>query len=308
MTSDIPAAPADHAPPLGFRKARSPRLCRSGPRRRRCALRGRGAAPDAGAPQDAGTSVAGTPCAWRLCRARPAARGGIRIAAAGGLPGARFPRRAWLRSQDRAAERLHRLRPSRTDAFARLHDLPSFATPWPRRNRPRPGGRVGRCGAGRRVPDRTRRGGRPKASAPPARKRPAHEPHLGRAFSTSPMARSASCTMSASRSNRGEIVTIVGPNGSGKTSLLRAIIGATKPSAGRVRRKRGLRIGYVPQKAAYRPDASDHGRPFPAAGQQGDAGGLQGGARRGGRARTCSSGRCPSFRVGSSSASCWRVR
>lgn len=27
----------------------------------------------------------------------------------------------------------------------------------------------------------------------------------------------------------GEIVTIVGPNGSGKTSLLRAIIGAAKP-------------------------------------------------------------------------------
>ena len=27
----------------------------------------------------------------------------------------------------------------------------------------------------------------------------------------------------------GEIVTIVGPNGSGKTSLLRAIIGAVKP-------------------------------------------------------------------------------
>ena len=32
----------------------------------------------------------------------------------------------------------------------------------------------------------------------------------------------------------GEIITIVGPNGSGKTSLLRAIIGAVKPSQGRV--------------------------------------------------------------------------
>ena len=46
----------------------------------------------------------------------------------------------------------------------------------------------------------------------------------------------------------GEIVTIVGPNGSGKTSLLRAIIGATKPYAGRVNHKPGLKIGYVPQK------------------------------------------------------------
>ena len=46
----------------------------------------------------------------------------------------------------------------------------------------------------------------------------------------------------------GEIVTIVGPNGSGKTSLLRAIIGAVTPSAGRVTQKPGLRIGYVPQK------------------------------------------------------------
>lgn len=46
----------------------------------------------------------------------------------------------------------------------------------------------------------------------------------------------------------GEIVTIVGPNGSGKTSLFRAIIGATKPVAGRVLKKPGLKIGYVPQK------------------------------------------------------------
>ncbi|WP_170329758.1 metal ABC transporter ATP-binding protein [Ruegeria arenilitoris] len=46
----------------------------------------------------------------------------------------------------------------------------------------------------------------------------------------------------------GEIVTIVGPNGSGKTSLLRAIIGATKPSVGNVSLKPGLKLGYVPQK------------------------------------------------------------
>jgi len=48
--------------------------------------------------------------------------------------------------------------------------------------------------------------------------------------------------------NHGEIVTIVGPNGSGKTSLLRAIIGATKPAAGSVTLKPGLKVGYVPQR------------------------------------------------------------
>jgi zinc transport system ATP-binding protein len=47
---------------------------------------------------------------------------------------------------------------------------------------------------------------------------------------------------------RGEIVTIVGPNGSGKSSLLRALIGALRPLSGTVKRAKGLRIGYVPQK------------------------------------------------------------
>ena len=46
----------------------------------------------------------------------------------------------------------------------------------------------------------------------------------------------------------GEIVTIVGPNGSGKTSLLKAIIGATAPATGQVNVKPGVRIGYVPQR------------------------------------------------------------
>ena len=52
---------------------------------------------------------------------------------------------------------------------------------------------------------------------------------------------------------KGEIVTIVGPNGSGKTSLLKAIIGAVEPAKGCVTLKRGLKIGYVPQRLNFNP-------------------------------------------------------
>jgi zinc transport system ATP-binding protein len=45
----------------------------------------------------------------------------------------------------------------------------------------------------------------------------------------------------------GEIVTIVGPNGSGKTSLFKALIGAIEPAGGQIIRKPNLRVGYVPQ-------------------------------------------------------------
>lgn len=44
-------------------------------------------------------------------------------------------------------------------------------------------------------------------------------------------------------------IGIVGPNGSGKTSLLRILTGDLAPSFGHVYRMRDLRIGYVPQQA-----------------------------------------------------------
>ena len=46
----------------------------------------------------------------------------------------------------------------------------------------------------------------------------------------------------------GEIVTLIGPNGSGKSTSAKAAIGVLKPDEGRVERKAGLKVGYVPQK------------------------------------------------------------
>lgn len=48
--------------------------------------------------------------------------------------------------------------------------------------------------------------------------------------------------------SRGEIVTLIGPNGSGKSTSAKMAIGVAKPSEGKVSRKAGLKVGYVPQK------------------------------------------------------------
>ena len=48
--------------------------------------------------------------------------------------------------------------------------------------------------------------------------------------------------------HKGEIVTLIGPNGAGKTTLVRLLLGLMKTDIGRVFRKAGLKIGYVPQK------------------------------------------------------------
>jgi ATP-binding cassette subfamily F protein 3 len=56
----------------------------------------------------------------------------------------------------------------------------------------------------------------------------------------------AGLTLTVSKGGR---IAIVGPNGIGKTTLLRIIAGKDVPSAGSVHRSRELTIGYLPQEA-----------------------------------------------------------
>ena len=46
----------------------------------------------------------------------------------------------------------------------------------------------------------------------------------------------------------GEIVTLIGPNGSGKTTIARIMLGLQSPDTGSIRRRDALRVGYMPQK------------------------------------------------------------
>jgi zinc/manganese transport system ATP-binding protein len=65
---------------------------------------------------------------------------------------------------------------------------------------------------------------------------------------------------------RGELLAVLGPNGTGKTSLLRILLGLLEPSAGSVviegrpPRERSHRIGYVPQQRVFDRDIVLRGR------------------------------------------------
>jgi ABC-type multidrug transport system ATPase subunit len=48
----------------------------------------------------------------------------------------------------------------------------------------------------------------------------------------------------------GEALALVGPNGAGKSTLLSLLAGALEPSAGRIERRKGVRVGWAPQRPA----------------------------------------------------------
>jgi zinc transport system ATP-binding protein len=48
--------------------------------------------------------------------------------------------------------------------------------------------------------------------------------------------------------NKGQITTLIGPNGGGKTSIAHILIGILQPSSGEVFIKKNAKIGYMPQK------------------------------------------------------------
>lgn len=47
---------------------------------------------------------------------------------------------------------------------------------------------------------------------------------------------------------KNQITTLIGPNGGGKTSIARIILGILKPTSGKVKIEKNIKIGYMPQK------------------------------------------------------------
>ncbi len=71
--------------------------------------------------------------------------------------------------------------------------------------------------------------------------------HLSKSFELQTLFESVSFSL-----NPGERKGLVGPNGCGKTTLMRILAGLEQPTSGNVSRDPSLRIGYLPQ--GFEPD------------------------------------------------------
>lgn len=47
---------------------------------------------------------------------------------------------------------------------------------------------------------------------------------------------------------KGQITTLIGPNGGGKTSIARILLGVLKPTSGKIIKESDIKVGYMPQK------------------------------------------------------------
>ncbi len=54
----------------------------------------------------------------------------------------------------------------------------------------------------------------------------------------------------------GDHIALVGANGTGKSTLLRVLVGELEPDGGQVQRARGLRLGYLPQVPDFAPEGT----------------------------------------------------
>ena len=73
--------------------------------------------------------------------------------------------------------------------------------------------------------------------------------HISKSFGVQVILDSVSFSL-----NRGERIGLVGPNGCGKTTLLRILIGQDQPDSGTVQwAPPNVRVGYLAQGAEFRP-------------------------------------------------------
>ena len=52
------------------------------------------------------------------------------------------------------------------------------------------------------------------------------------------------------------VVGLVGPNGCGKSTVLKAVVGEVRPSEGTISTRSGLTVGYLPQSVDFPEDAT----------------------------------------------------